>query len=297
MKPPILSNARQIERLDTIDAEAFREDYVKPQKPVIFGSGITEWGALCTWAPRYLRDQFPHLGVVDEHSGETIRLESFVDQIEKGESRWGRVYRIDQYVKLLCDVSPLPPYLADSWIHGRYLPSAYGLRRRIQRSSRPDLLIGGPASYFPVYHHEHSFCHCLLFQIYGEKRVVLFEPNAKESLYPNARHPNKSTLSPVTVPDSRSYPLFQNANFITGTLLPGDTFFAPSGWWIGMQNPDVSLTLRRHYVDGSNWNNFSREFCRELRAQQKGYPNALKAALVAVILKFLGVVYATSLSP
>jgi len=296
VKPPILSSAPQIERLSTIDVATFREDYVKPQKPVIFGSGITEWSALRTWAPRYLRDQFPDLSVVDEHSGKTIRLDAFIDQIENGDSRWGRMYRIDQHADMLHEVSPLPTYLADSWIHGRYLPSMFGLKRRIQRSSRPDLLIGGPASYYPVYHYEHSFCHCLLFQIYGEKRVVLFEPKAKESLYPNAEHTNKSRLSPVSVPDFGSYPLFQNAKFVTGTLLPGDTLFSPCGWWIGIQNPSVSLTLRRHYVDGSNWNLFSREFCRELAAQQKGYPNVLKAALVAVVLKLLGVAYATSLS-
>jgi hypothetical protein len=290
MQAPILSASPQIERLSSIDAVKFREEYVKPQVPLIFGSGIANWNALRTWGPKFLRDQFPGLEVVDEHTQETNSLETFITSIEQGESRWGRLYLIDQYAHMIRDVSPSPPCLDNSWLQGRFIPSFYGLKRRIQQPSRPDLLIGGPASYFPMYHHEHNFCHCFLFQIYGDKQVVLFEPNAKESLYPYADHPNKSTLSPVDVPDPDSHPLFQRAKFVTGTLSPGDTLFSPSGWWLGIHNPTVSLTVRQHLVEASNW----KLFCRGFIAQHKFHSNAFKAALDAMVLRLLKAAYTAS---
>jgi hypothetical protein len=284
MRPPLFQDGPAIERLTSIDVGRFKERYVEPQRPVIFGSGFADWRALHTWTPAYLQDRFPGLPVVDEHTRESVRLDVFAAQIERSAPRWGRVFLIDQYADMLPDVSPLPVHMGDNWLNGHWLPKWYGLKARVSHPARPDLLIGGPSSYFPMYHHEHNFCHCLLFQVYGYKQVVLFAPAAKDALYPEVDHPNKSTLSPVEVPDPAAYPLFSGARFCTGTLSPGDTLFSPSGWWLGLRNPVVSLTVRRHYVERGNW----RPFCRELIARRRSRTNRVKAALDAAVLQWLG---------
>ena len=294
MKPPIFSSGPQIEKLESVDLETFRSSFVNEHRPVIFGSGIQDWPALQTWSPDYVREQFPHLEVIDEHTQECTELHDFVDKIENGDPTWGRIHRIDDYARMLADVSPLPEYLSDSWIQGKYMPTPFGLRNRIVRSSRPDLLIGGTSSYFPVYHYEHSLCHCFMFQVFGSKRVVLFEPGEKHALYPDTSYPNKSSLSPVELPAAESYPLFRDARYIVGTLEPGDTLYAPCGWWIGIRNPEISLTVRRHYVERTNWPLFCREFRRELKAQDPGLVHSLKVALAAILMKMMGIVYASS---
>ena len=287
MPTPTFSDAGRIEHLSSIDAATLQERFIAKQRPVVFGAGIAHWRALAAWTPRYLRDRFPSIEVVDELTRTSMRLDAFSAAIEKGEARWGRVYIIDRYPEILADMSPSPKYFERSWLRGRYLPLGYGLKRRIQHPARPDLLIGGSGSHFPVFHHEHLFCHCFLFQIHGEKRISMFEPDAKESLYPDAKYPNKSTLSPAIPPDPRTYPLFGKATCATGLLSPGDTLFAPAGWWLGLQNPTASLTVRRHYVDRGNWD----KFARELVAERKKHANALKAAVDRAVLRVLKAAY------
>jgi hypothetical protein len=285
---PLFEGEPAIERVESLDPASFRSTYVANARPVIFGSGFSGWRASATWTPEALAARVPDAPVVDEHTGACGRLKDFVRDIGDGAGRWGRLHRIDRIPELAPDVEPIPVCIDDSWIHGRHIPAFYGLKQRIQRHARPELLVGGAGSYFPTYHHEHSFCHCLLFQIFGRKRVVLFEPASGPSLYPQAEHKNKSVLSPVEAADPIKYPGFRHARFFTGILQPGDTLFSPSGWWLGLQNPDVSLTVRRHYVEGSNWALFRREFI----ADRRRYSNAFKAAVDAAALSAAALVYA-----
>lgn len=284
---PLFEGEPAIERVESLDPASFRRTYVANARPVIFGSAFPGWRASSAWTPEALAARVPGAPVVDEHTGAGGRLRDFVRDIANGAARWGRLHRIDRIPELAPDVEPVPGCIEDSWIDGRYIPAFYGLKQRIQRQAQPELLIGGAGSYFPTYHHEHAFCHCLLFQVFGRKRVVLFEPASGPSLYPQAEHPNKSRLSPVESPDPVRYPGFRNAKFMTGILQPGETLFSPSGWWLGLQNPEVSLTVRRHYVEESNWARFRRDFI----ADRRRYSNAFKAAVDAAALSAVALAY------
>lgn len=287
MAAPIFADAPRIPRLDAIHPDQLASEYVRPRRPVIFGEGFRDWEVLGNWTPQRLATRFPTLKVVDEHIGKSIEFADFVARIEAGEPRWGRLYFLDRYPELHADIGSDPPCLESSWIHGRYLPRVYGLKRRIRRQARPELLIGGAGSYFPCYHHEHSFCHCFLFQVYGRKNVVLFEPEAGPGLYPDREHPNKSTLSPVDDPDPAEYPLFAQQRYEVATLEPGDTLFSPAGWWLGLQNPEISMTVRRHYVEQGNWNAFRGEFL----ADRRTHAGLLRVALDTAAIRVLSAVY------
>ena len=293
MTAPIFANAPQIERLESVDVPTFRKQYVNPQRPVIFGGGFADWTALRGWTPENLRRDFPDLDVVDEHSLETLRLDALIDRISSGSPIWGRIYLVDRYPRMLRAISPVPRALHDSWLRAPLLPDSYNLKGHIEDPARPDLLVGGPDSFFPCYHYEHLLCHTFLFQIFGEKRVVLFEPGAKDALCPQPDYPNKSTLSPVEIPDPESNPEFGHAKFWTATLRPGDTLFSPCRWWIGLQNPSPSVTLRRHYVERNNWP----LFCRELIATRRRNASPTKVLAASLTLKMLGVVNAMAARP
>jgi len=79
-------------------------------------------------------------------------------------------------------------------------------------------------------------------QIYGEKKVFLFAPQAARYLYPFPDVPTKSQVDPQN-PDLERFPKFAACSAIAHTLQPGDLLYLPRGWWHFFAASGLSISV------------------------------------------------------
>ena len=104
---------------------------------------------------------------------------------------------------------------------------------------RNNLWLGGHAGTCSPCHWDPF--HNILVQVYGQKRVVLFDPalavNSPEALYAaeGARQRNTSLVTDICREDGgggkEGFPLYAAAQGVQVTLQPGDALFIPHKWW------------------------------------------------------------------
>lgn len=109
----------------------------------------------------------------------------------------------------------------------------------------PDLRLWiGSAGCITALHHDRA--DNVLMQLFGTKRVTLFDPFQSAWLYP---HPAESAWSHVSridfdpAPDLERFPLLARASSLEVVLHPGDALFIPALWWhlVRSETPTESL--------------------------------------------------------
>ena len=85
----------------------------------------------------------------------------------------------------------------------------------------------------------------LLHQLHGAKRVRLWPPSARESLYPSSRYNHGAELSLVDAssPNLTLFPRFGELKPISIVLSAGSALFVPSGWWHAVDSLDATISL------------------------------------------------------
>ena len=110
---------------------------------------------------------------------------------------------------------------------------------------RSNIWLGGPAGSSSPCHNDpfNNF----LCQIYGNKKVILFPPTAKEYLYMNDPHHKQKNTSRIDFKnpiDYRKFPLFLDApNGIIANLEPSDALFIPLKWFHYCETRDKSCSV------------------------------------------------------
>ena len=88
----------------------------------------------------------------------------------------------------------------------------------------------------------------LLHQLHGAKRIQLWPPSARRSLYPSSKYNHGAELSLVdaAAPNLTEHPAFAEAQSLSVLLSAGSALFLPAGWWHSVTSLDttVSLALR-----------------------------------------------------
>lgn len=237
-----MSEPSAIPRIEVPTAEAFRDEYFLPGRPVVITGGARGWAALETWSEESLARAGSNPEVpVDVYSGgdffstggalghrRRMKL-PFAEYLRtRGTAGGERYYAPDlalerYFPELACDVS-----------EPSFLPAH--ARPRLFLFAGHDAITAG---------HFHPFTHALTCQVIGRKRVVVYPPEAGADLYPQpwfapAFHWSRVDFSK---PDHRRFPRLGRAPGAECILSPGDALFIPVHHWHWTQGFDFSASL------------------------------------------------------
>jgi ribosomal protein L16 Arg81 hydroxylase len=258
-----------IDILQGVSAEQFFGKFFRVRPFVIRGQ-LTHWTALRLWSPSYLKEQFGRatikVSLYDSDLPETFLdqtisfvhktmvLGDYVDTLQASpDSRF--VLREDhklfeEFPQMLSELAYFSPFCSNK--------SASTLKYRS--------LWLGPPNYSTGLHSDPG--DTLLFQIFGHKRVLLYDPEQAKYLYQQSEESvldRASRLTPKsTINESYlkvlveqvgwcevnpfnanlvKFPLFENATAIEAFLGPGDTLYIPDRWWHAVRSLEATISV------------------------------------------------------
>jgi hypothetical protein len=247
-----------IDRVDGITREEFQKKYMIPQKPVIVKHFYGKESPLYTkWTFDYFKRELGHLevGVYDvegekrqddrsyKGTDNKMKFGDYLDLVQAGPtSKRLFLFNVFKHKKELFDDFTFPD-VADNVL--KFLPFAF---------------FGGEGAVTRI-HKDMDNSNVFLSELYGNKRVVLFDPKYSELLY---RYPfGTHTSIDINNPDYDKFPGLDKVVGYDCTIEAGDTIFMPSGWWhhieyraagIGFAmrslSPKISTRLRGLYQVG-----------------------------------------------
>lgn len=239
-----VSNMGEVERIERFDAEQFSDDFVKCSKPVIIKNLFHDGGAFCDWSPdslaaklgsrqidvwgaepgdKFIRDQ----ATGDHKINYKMDFDKFIEKIKVFDEQQLRPYfslSLPGNCPELMDDVRLPGFLAD------------------KKHLSMRLWVGAKGTVTSLHY---DLRNNFLFQIYGKKRLVLFDPYQSDCLYPFPKNSNVFYVSQVDMenPDLAKHPKFVKANSLTVTIDAGETLFLPPGWWHQVYTLETSIGL------------------------------------------------------
>lgn len=245
--------------------EAYRVPLANDTPPLLFRGIITGWPAASRWSLDYFSSQFParvvrlerfdpksttpylEQTVRDDHS--EVSFERLREELAAGGACYAVRENSDifrQIPSLLNDLDAFRPFQVDTECY-------------------KSLWIG-PEGYVTGMHTDPG--PTLVFQISGNKRILLFAPSEAERVYAvkrsdvRARFANTSlrdSLGPSELkylaertgwadvqpftPDLIRYPLFAHAQGLVCGLQPGDALYIPDGWWHAVMGLDLTISV------------------------------------------------------
>ncbi|HMK90594.1 MAG TPA: cupin-like domain-containing protein [Methylocystis sp.] len=235
-----------VDRRENLDAEEFREHYVKRRRPVLVKNALAGSSALSLWDFDYLRREAGASVVPLKTLSESEikishqRLSDYLSDLETFERRG----------TLAGSNAPPPPaYLHDIPLTA-LLPGAQ------------EELAGFPKDYFPAWYRSrwpqfaqafvgptgsltplHFDClltHNLFFQVRGRKRFVLMAAEQIKYCY---RHHWRWCEVDVEAPDLERFPLYREARPAEVVVEPGDCLYFPPGTLHHVRSLDAALSF------------------------------------------------------
>ncbi len=233
---------KEIEKRENLSAEEFREEYLKPLRPVVFKDLIKDWPATGKWTFEWLRNNYGHLEVPlygnDFHQAGKYYMTS------------KRKMKFGDYLTLIeNEPTELRMFLYNIFDHAPELANDF---------SMPDIMKGWNQRYYFMFfggqgstvnlHYDIDCSHVFLSQFQTRKKVYLFAPDQSKYLY----HEPFTVKSQMDVehPDFEKYPAFKKASGYTTILEHGETLFMPSRYWHHMEYIEGGFGLAlRSYTD------------------------------------------------
>jgi len=227
-----------IEKRKGLSPEEFREEYLKPRKPVVFQDLVADWPATEKWTFDWFITNYGHLEVPlygnDFHQAgknymspkTTMKFGDYLQLIQGGPTELRMfLYNIFEHAPELVQDFHMPNIMS-GWNQRYYF-----------------MFFGGEGSSVNL-HYDIDCSHVFLTQFQTRKRVYLFAHEQGKYLY---REPFtvKSQMN-VNDPDFSKYPAFKHANGYETIISHGETIFIPSQYWhhIDYLDGGYSLALR-----------------------------------------------------
>lgn len=282
----------QVQRKSRIDPAEFARDHLQDAGlPVIITDAIDHWPARTKWTFEHLKKSYGSdkvivsLGGLNSEYSKLTGLAAFMDHLDTpGEELpgfWlrsadkrpvvqapagsGQVHYLLDWLafqahpELESDILPAP-YFVDDWV----LALSPTLRDLFQATCGREYwsIYIGPKDTVSELHRDFWRTHACLTQIQGRKRAMLFSPADTEFLYDGLVNPE--------APDSRAFPLFEQATPYCCDLAPGETLFIPPDWWHHVRGLDKSITVSHNFFNGVNVNEHLAGLLQHLPALAKG---------------------------
>ena len=274
---PTLDGSPWVERVASLEPQAFRERYVLPRRPVVLTDALREWQALRVFTPNFFRQRFANVPV-QSGAGEITLGEAIDRQLASAREKPGAESCV------LADCTELLPYLSPRFACS--LPSRHGHRllpRGVFEMLNPlQVVFGASGGGFPDLRRNALQAHTWIAQVYGETEVMLYEPDQEHLLYVDPARPWLSLVRDAT--DLAAYALLREARCRRIVLRPGDALFVPCGIWHAQRRASSSISVVFDQVEGSNWADFvDAVFMMELRSGRD-----LRALAHGIWLRLLG---------
>ncbi|MGB4776044.1 MAG: cupin-like domain-containing protein [Daejeonella sp.] len=230
-----------VDTVETISPEDFKNNYLKPRRPVVIKGLTKNWAAREKWTTDYLKQLAGDLEVplynnskVDpskpiNSAAAHMRFGDYLDLI-KSEPTELRIFffNIFKHVPDMLKDIQLPKDLMGGFLE-----------------SMPAMFFGGSNS-VTFLHYDIDLPHLFHTHFGGRKQVILFENKWKKRLYciPNATYALEDY--DVLNPDFEKFPALKGVEGQEVFLEHGDTLFMPTGYWHWMKylNGSFSLSLR-----------------------------------------------------
>jgi hypothetical protein len=237
---------RPIDTVDIISPEDFRENYLKPRRPLVIKGLTKSWPAREKWTPEYLK-QAVGKKVVPLYDN------SKADPSKPINSSAAEM-PFDEYIDLIrstptelriffFNIFKQAPQLLDDIVLPKDLMGGF-------LESMPAMFFGGSNS-VTFLHYDIDLPHIFHTHFGGRKHVILFENKWKRRLYciPNATYALEDY--DVLNPDVNKFPALEGVEGTEVFLEHGDTLFMPTGYWHWMKYIDGSYSLSLRAWDAS----------------------------------------------
>ncbi len=226
-----------VEKVAGLSRDEFRENYLKPSKPVVLKDLAKDWPATSKWTFDYFREHYGHWEVpmydgTFHDPGKAYmqpvshkRFDEYLDQIEAGPTR----LRFHNFQLL-----KLAPELTQDYETPTIMDGFYKFAL---------MFFGGKDARLNL-HYDIDCSHVFLTHFQTQKKVYLYSPDQGACLYqlPFTNHSHVDVLEP----DLERYPAFTRAKGMEATLEHGETLFIPQLWWhyVYYSEGGFSLALR-----------------------------------------------------
>lgn len=229
----------QIERRTGLTREAFQNEYLKKNKPVVFTDLSSSWPAAQKWTFDFFKSQYGNLQV-------PLYDTKAFHNAGKGYMTPTTTQAFGQYLNLIeREPTDLRMFLFNIFKHAPELLNDFSMPSVMDGwiTSHPYMFFGGEGSYVNL-HYDIDCSAVFLTQFQNRKRVILFAPDQSTFLY---NHPfTVQAHVDVLNPDYKKYPAFKKAQGFEATIQDGETIFIPPLYWHYIHYTDggFSMSLR-----------------------------------------------------
>lgn len=247
---------REVQRIKLPDLSRLSAEYLVPGRPVII-IGALRGTKIETWSPEHLKERIGRtcVRVFVSDSGrydlnQNIDRAGPRDAVETTLAEF-----IDEIITTGDDNRPGNSYLQQASIPSTFPELIPDIR--VANFIKPDLVTAlnlwmGPGGTVTPLHYDLG--NNFLIQVYGRKRLVLFEPDQTPVLYAHkvgmVRYPHLSRAD-IDNPDFEAHPRLREAIPTIAVLNPGDVLVIPSSCWHQVYGltPSISINIWWHVLD------------------------------------------------
>ena len=231
---------QEIQRVDTITPQAFVENYVKPQIPLVIQNLTQDWRALQLWNFEYFKAIAGQVEVPLYDSRPITSKYKYNEPMQR--------MKFAEYIDLLlAQPTDLRLFLFN------LIKERPDLQQHIKFpdiglkfiKSLPFLFVGGENSKVFM-HYDIDLANILHVHLYGRKKCLIFPPSETKYLYKVPNSLKTNDCIDFSNPDFEAFPALAFAKGYTTALQPGDALYMPEGYWHYMHylTPGFSLSLR-----------------------------------------------------
>lgn len=234
--------------IDRVSSEAFEKEYLEQNRPAIITDALSDWDAIGKWSPDYLSSTLKAKRVTVAASSEA----RFNYDPDRGVGEEAARYRYAQmdFVMAVSAICQDGPGREHYYLMQRSIPDEFPeLLQDIRTPAwidyhRPaiNLWFGSAENVTPLhYDHTNNF----FAQVYGRKRLTLFDPTQTGLLYPYPLEASASHVSFIDPeqPDFEKYTRFRQARALAGVIEPGELLYLPAYWWHHVRSLQISISV------------------------------------------------------
>jgi len=237
---------QSIDRIGAITPEAFREQYLKPRKPVVISGLSKDWPALNKWTWDYFIEIVgkEKVGLYNNTRAdantpvngydEEMLFGDYLEMVKKGPVALRIfLFNIFKYAPQIVHDFTWPDHLIKGFL-----------------KKYPMLFVGGEGSVAHM-HYDIDLSHIFHTQFIGKKRVLLLENNQSPFIYkmPLTVESAANFVGWENGLDETAFPALKYARGYTTVLEHGDTLFMPAGYWHHMQYMESGFAMSLRALD------------------------------------------------